>query len=46
VHVRDFNATLLRLLGIDHEKLTFKFQGLEQKLTGVVPATVVADLMA
>ena len=38
VHVRDFNATVLRLLGIDHEKLKFKFQGLEQKLTGVVPA--------
>jgi len=46
VHVRDFNATLLRLLGIDHEKLTFKFQGLDQKLTGVIPATVVADLIA
>src|SRR5256885_7773771 len=38
VHVRNFNATVLRLLGINHERLTFKFQGLEQKLTGVVPA--------
>jgi hypothetical protein len=44
--VRDFNATVLRLLGIDHEKLTFKFQGLQQKLTGVLPAKVVAELMA
>jgi hypothetical protein len=46
VHVRDFNATILRCLGIDHERLTFKFQGLDQKLTGVVPAQVVKDLLA
>ena len=46
VHVRDFNATVLRLLGIDHQRLTFKFQGLEQKLTGVVPAKIVPELMA
>ena len=46
VHVRDFNATLLRLLGIDHEKLTFKFQGLDQKLTGPVPAKLVPGLIA
>jgi hypothetical protein len=46
VHVRDFNATILHLLGIDHERMTFRFQGLEQKLTGVVPAKVVDDLLA
>ena len=46
VHVRDFNATLLHLLGIDHEKLTFKFQGLDQKFTGVIPAKVVNDLLS
>jgi hypothetical protein len=45
VHVRDLNATILHMLGIDHEKLTFKFQGLEQKLTGVIPARVVTDLI-
>jgi hypothetical protein len=45
VHVRDFNATVLHCLGIDHEKLTFKFQGLDQKLTGVVPARVVKELL-
>jgi hypothetical protein len=44
--VRDFNATVLRLLGIDHQRLTFKFQGLEQKLTGVVPAKIVPELMS
>src|SRR4029077_7274663 len=46
VHVRDFNATVLRLLGIDHQRLTFKFQGLEQKLTGVVPGKIGPALMA
>ncbi len=46
VHVRDINATVLHLLGIDHEKLTYRFQGLDQKLTGVVPAKVVTELLA
>ena len=35
VHVRDINATILHQLGIDHERLTFKFQGLDHRLTGV-----------
>jgi hypothetical protein len=35
VHIRDINATMLHLLGLDHAKLTFKFQGLDQRLTGV-----------
>ena len=46
VHIRDLNATILHLLGINHEQLTFKFQGLEQRLTGVLPAHVVRDLLA
>jgi hypothetical protein len=46
VHIRDLNATILHLLGVDHERLTFKFQGLEQRLTGVEPARVVAELLA
>lgn len=46
VHVRDLNATILRLLGINHDKLAFKFQGLDQKLTGVVPANVVSGILA
>jgi hypothetical protein len=44
--VRDFNATILHCLGIDHNKLTYKFQGLDQKLTGPVPASVVKGLLA
>ncbi len=35
VHVHDLNATVLHLLGIDHEKLTFKYQGREFRLTDV-----------
>ena len=46
VHVRDLHATILHTLGIDHERLSFKFQGLDQKLTGVVPARVVKDILA
>ncbi|SFS13100.1 Protein of unknown function [Granulicella pectinivorans] len=46
VHVRDFNATLLHCMGIDHNKLTYKFQGLDQKLTGTTPANVIQGLLA
>ena len=46
VHVRDFQATMLHLLGIDHERFTYKFQGLDQKLTGVEKAHVVKALLA
>ena len=35
VHVHDLNATILHCLGIDHERLTFKFQGREYRLTDV-----------
>jgi hypothetical protein len=35
VHIRDFHATVLYLLGIDHERLTYRYQGLDQRLTGV-----------
>jgi hypothetical protein len=35
VHVHDINATVLRLLGIDHERLTFTYQGREFRLTDV-----------
>ncbi len=46
VHIRDLNATILNQLGIDHNRLTFKFQGLDQKLTGVEHAHVVKDILA
>ncbi len=46
VPVRDLHATILALCGIDHERLSFKFQGLDVRLTGVEPARVVKELMA
>jgi hypothetical protein len=46
VHVRDLHATMLYLLGVDHTRLTFPFQGLDQKLTGVEPSHVVKDIIA
>jgi uncharacterized protein (DUF1501 family) len=45
VHVHDLNATVLRLLGLDHERLTFKYQGREYRLTDV-HGEVVKGLMA
>ena len=46
VHIRDLNATLLHQLGIDHNRLTFKFRGLDQTLTGVEEAHVVKGILA
>jgi hypothetical protein len=46
LHIRDFHATVLQLLGFDHERFTVKFQGLDQKLTGVEEARVVKALVA
>jgi uncharacterized protein (DUF1501 family) len=46
VHVRDFQATMLHLFGVDHERFTYKYQGLDQKLTGVEKAHVVKGLVA
>ena len=46
VHVRDLHATMLHLLGIDHERLTYKHQGLDARLTGVEPARAISALMA
>ncbi|PAY17667.1 sulfatase [Rhodopirellula sp. SM50] len=45
VHLRDFHATMQHLLGIDHRKMVFPFQGLDQKLTGVKPARVVDEIL-
>lgn len=45
VHVRDFNATILHQLGIDHTRLIYPFQGLDQKLTGVEEAHVIKKIL-
>jgi len=46
VSVHDFHATLLNLLGIDHEKLTVRESGLDQRLVGVEPCRVVKEIIA
>ncbi|WP_035610789.1 DUF1501 domain-containing protein [Haloferula sp. BvORR071] len=46
VHIRDLHATILHALGLDHERLSIKFQGLDQRLTGVEPARVVKEIFA
>ena len=46
VHVRDFHATLLHLLGIDHRRFTYPFQGLDFRLTGVEEAHVLKDIIS
>jgi hypothetical protein len=46
VHLRDFHATILHLLGFDHQRFTVRHQGLDQRLTGVEHARVVRELLA
>jgi len=46
VHVRDFNATILHQLGIDHNRLTFPFLGLDQRLTGVEETHVINKILS
>lgn len=45
VHIRDLNATVLHQMGIDHERFTFKFRGLNQRLTGVEEANVIQEIL-
>ncbi len=46
VHIHDFHATILQLLGFKHEEFTYRYQGLDQRLTGVEPSKVIKDLIA
>lgn len=46
VRVQDLHATALHLLGIDHERFSFRFQGLDYKLTGVESSRIVSDILA
>ena len=46
VHVHDLHATILHLMGIDHERFTYRHQGLDFRLTGVEPAKVVKGIVA
>lgn len=46
VHLNDLNATILHCMGIDDRKLSFKFQGLEQRLTGVEEPKIVHEILS
>jgi hypothetical protein len=46
VHVHDLQATLLHLCGIQHERFTYRHQGLDFRLTGVEPSKVVKGILA
>jgi uncharacterized protein (DUF1501 family) len=45
VHVRDFHATVLHQLGFDNERFSVRSQGLDLKLTGVLPARVIKEVL-
>ncbi|MEO9935152.1 DUF1501 domain-containing protein [Rhodopirellula bahusiensis] len=45
VHLRDFHATLLHLLGFNHETMVYPFKGLNQRLTGVKQSRVVEEIL-
>ncbi|MBX7211895.1 MAG: DUF1501 domain-containing protein [Verrucomicrobiaceae bacterium] len=46
VHISDFHATVLHLLGFHFDRFSYKFQGLDAKLTGINPAKVIKELIA
>ena len=46
VHIHNLNATILHCLGIDHRRLTYKFQGLDMRLTGVEEQNPVKGILA
>ncbi len=46
VHIHDLNATILHCLGIDHRKLSYRFQGLDMRLTGVEDHFPISDILA
>ena len=46
VHIVDLSATIMHLLGIDHERLSIKHQGLDLRMTGVEPRKVIHDIIA
>jgi hypothetical protein len=46
VHVRDMHATIMHLLGIQHDRFTYRYQGLDFRLTGVEPSRVVTEVLS
>ena len=46
VSIADLHATMLHLVGLDHEKLTYEFEGRDETLIGVEPARVIHPIIA
>jgi hypothetical protein len=46
VHLNDLNATIMHCMGIESNRFSYPFQGLEQRLTGVEEAHIVNDILA
>ena len=46
IHIRDFHATILHQLGFDHQRMVYRYQGLDTRLTGVEKAEVIRALLA
>ncbi len=46
IHISDFHATVLQLLGFHFDRFSYKYQGLDGKLTGVYPAKVIKELIS
>ncbi len=45
VHIRDMNAAILHQMGIDHNRFTVRYRGLDRKPTSVEPARVVDEIL-
>ena len=45
VHVHDLNATIMHLLGVDHKKLTYRFQGRDFRLTDI-HGNIIKDILS
>ena len=46
VHVHDLHATILHLLGLDHDRLTYPYGGLDRRLTGVIESHPIEAVLA
>ena len=44
--VHDLHATMLHLLGVDHMRFEYRFQGLDARLSGVEPCRVIKEILA
>ena len=46
VNINEINATILHCMGVDHERFVYRYQGLDQRLTGVEPMKVIRKILA